>query len=196
MQQPRDSANLSNEVGQRIIDKPELPPQGFTTDSEVYTEIVAGEMQLKRGTFRHFEVLCDEPPRIGGTDKYPSPMSYMAMALGFWLLTQVARYAHMMKMTVTKASCKVRFRKFLGGSVLKGTYTTAGTASTRIWRSRATRRLTKSRISFATQGRLFCRGAHYATGPAQQHDRAQRKAATHRRRHQGVTANAASSGRR
>ncbi len=27
----------------------------------------------------------------------------------------------MMKMTVKKASCKVRFRKFLGGSVLKGT---------------------------------------------------------------------------
>ena len=27
----------------------------------------------------------------------------------------------MMKMTVTKASCKVRFRKFLGGSVLEGT---------------------------------------------------------------------------
>ena len=27
----------------------------------------------------------------------------------------------MMKMTVTRASCKVRFRKFLGGSILKGT---------------------------------------------------------------------------
>jgi hypothetical protein len=27
----------------------------------------------------------------------------------------------MMKVSVTKASCKVRFRKFLGGSVLKGT---------------------------------------------------------------------------
>jgi hypothetical protein len=26
-----------------------------------------------------------------------------------------------MKLTVTKASCKVRFRKFLGGSVIKGT---------------------------------------------------------------------------
>jgi hypothetical protein len=26
-----------------------------------------------------------------------------------------------MKMKVTKASCKVRFRKFLGGSVIKGT---------------------------------------------------------------------------
>lgn len=27
----------------------------------------------------------------------------------------------MMKMKVSKASCKVRFRKFLGGSVIKGT---------------------------------------------------------------------------
>lgn len=27
----------------------------------------------------------------------------------------------MMKVKVTKASCKVRFRKFLGGSVIKGT---------------------------------------------------------------------------
>ena len=27
----------------------------------------------------------------------------------------------MMKLVVRKASCKVRFRKFLGGSVLKGT---------------------------------------------------------------------------
>ena len=27
----------------------------------------------------------------------------------------------MMKLEVTRASCKVRFRKFLGGSVLKGT---------------------------------------------------------------------------
>ena len=27
----------------------------------------------------------------------------------------------MMKLTVSRASCKVRFRKFLGGSVIKGT---------------------------------------------------------------------------
>ena len=27
----------------------------------------------------------------------------------------------MMKLTVTRASCRVRFRKFLGGSVIKGT---------------------------------------------------------------------------
>ena len=75
--------NLPSEVGQRVIDKPELPPEGIATDSEVYTEIVIGEGQLKRGTIGKFEVFSDEAARIGGTDKYPSPMSYMAMGTGF-----------------------------------------------------------------------------------------------------------------
>ena len=56
------------------------------------------------------------------------------------VLTQVARYAHMMKVKVTKASCKVRFRKFLSGSVLKAPYWSAGTVSTRISRSKGTSR--------------------------------------------------------
>jgi hypothetical protein len=83
MEKPLDGFDLPSEVGQRIIDKPELPPQGVTTDSEVYTEFVAGEGQLKRGTIGSFEVFSDEAARIGGTDKYPSPMSYLAMAVGF-----------------------------------------------------------------------------------------------------------------
>ena len=83
MKKPVDGMNLPNEVGQRVIDKPELPPEGIATDSEVYTEVVAGEGQLKRGTIGKFEVFCDEAARIGGTDKFPSPMSYMAMGTGF-----------------------------------------------------------------------------------------------------------------
>jgi hypothetical protein len=83
MDKPLDGTNLPSEVGQRIIDKPELPAQGVTTDNEVYTEVIAGEMHLKRGTVGKFEVFSDEAQRIGGTDKYASPMSYMAMAVGF-----------------------------------------------------------------------------------------------------------------
>jgi hypothetical protein len=83
MEKPVDGMNLPSEVGNRIIDKPELPPQGVSTDSEVYTEVVAGEMHLKRGTIDKFEVFSDEAARIGGTDTYPSPMSYMAMGVGF-----------------------------------------------------------------------------------------------------------------
>jgi len=83
MEKPLDGTNLPSEIGQRVIDKPELPPGGIVTDNEVYTEVVAGEGQLKRGTFGEFEVFSDEAARIGGTDRYPSPMSYMAMGTGF-----------------------------------------------------------------------------------------------------------------
>ena len=83
MEGPMDGFSTSNVPGNRIIDKPELPPQGLSTDSEVYTEIVAGSQQLKRGTIDKFEVFCDEAPRIGGEGKYPSPMTYMAMGTGF-----------------------------------------------------------------------------------------------------------------
>jgi hypothetical protein len=83
MEKPLDGSNLPSAVGQRIIDQPELPAQGVMTDNEVYTEVVAGEMHLKRGVFGKFEVFSDEAARIGGTDKYPSPMSYMAMGVGF-----------------------------------------------------------------------------------------------------------------
>ena len=83
MDKPLDGSKLPSEVGQRIIDKPELPPQGVQTDNEAYTEVVAGEMHLKRGTSGKFEVFSDEAARIGGTDKFPSPMTYLAMAVGF-----------------------------------------------------------------------------------------------------------------
>jgi hypothetical protein len=40
-------------------------------------------MHLKRGLAGRFEVFSDEGARIGGTDKYPTPMAYMAMGAGF-----------------------------------------------------------------------------------------------------------------
>ena len=83
MENPVDGNNLPDEVGKRIIDQPELPTQGVTTDNEVYTEVILGKGQLKRGKFRHFEVFCDEAQRIGGDDLYPSPMTYLAMGVGF-----------------------------------------------------------------------------------------------------------------
>jgi hypothetical protein len=81
METPVDGNASATEVGKRVIDKPELPTAGIYTDNEVYTEVV--EAQLKRGTFDGFEVFSDESPRIGGTEKYPTPMTYLAMATGF-----------------------------------------------------------------------------------------------------------------
>jgi hypothetical protein len=83
MEKPLDGNNLPSTVGDRVIDKPELPAGGISNENDVYTEVIAGEMHLKRGTIGKFEVFTDEAPRLGGTDKYPSPMSYLAMAVGF-----------------------------------------------------------------------------------------------------------------
>ena len=83
MAEPIDGYNTSNVPGERIIDKPELPQQGVSTDQEVFTEVVEGSLQLKRGRADEFEIFCDEAPRIGGEGKYPTPMSYLAMATGF-----------------------------------------------------------------------------------------------------------------
>jgi hypothetical protein len=83
MAKPLGNEDLSDKPGERVIDKPELPQQGITNENEAVTEVMAGEMQLKRGKSGKFEVFCDEPARIGGTDRYPSPMTYLAMAIGF-----------------------------------------------------------------------------------------------------------------
>jgi hypothetical protein len=83
MTKPLGNEDLSSKPGERVIDKPELPPGGITNENDVHTEVVAGELQLKRGRSGKFEVLCDEPARIGGSDRYPSPMTYLAMAIGF-----------------------------------------------------------------------------------------------------------------
>jgi hypothetical protein len=83
MAKPLGNDDLSGKPGERVIDKPELPSGGITNENDVFTETVSGEMQLKRGTSGKFQVYCDEPARIGGTDRYPSPMAYLAMAIGF-----------------------------------------------------------------------------------------------------------------
>lgn len=83
MATPLDNTQLSDTPGERIIDKPELPAGGVTNENDVMTETVSGQMQLKIGKSGKFQVYCDEPARIGGTDTYPSPMAYLAMSIGF-----------------------------------------------------------------------------------------------------------------
>ena len=83
MTQPLSNADLSEKPGERVIDQPELPAGGISNENDVYTEVIAGEMHLKSGRMGKFEVFTDEAPRLGGTDRYPSPMTYLAMAVGF-----------------------------------------------------------------------------------------------------------------
>jgi hypothetical protein len=49
--------------------------------AEAKVEVVQG--MLKRGTSGRWEVLCDEPPDLGGLDLAPAPLEYFALALLF-----------------------------------------------------------------------------------------------------------------
>ena len=80
---PIDGHKSSSKVGERVIDKPELPKGGIVTDQTVMCEMVAGNMHIKRSKFGKFEVMSDEGENIGGTDTAPTPMTYLAMATGF-----------------------------------------------------------------------------------------------------------------
>jgi hypothetical protein len=80
---PLNPLQGSSVPGERDIDKPELPPQGYVFTMTADTETIEGKGQLKLGKSRNFEVYCDEPARIGGDDAYPPPLSYIAMGVGF-----------------------------------------------------------------------------------------------------------------
>lgn len=77
--------------------------------------------QLKSARFRHFEFFSDEPPRMGGEDEYPQPLTYLAASLGFCLLTQVTHCATMLKKEVTGAWCHCEFDIRQEGSLLRET---------------------------------------------------------------------------
>ncbi len=72
----------STVLGERSIDKPELPKQGLLVQQFADTEAPPGS-QLKVGRHRHFEVMCDEPTHLGGHDDHPQPLTYICMGVGF-----------------------------------------------------------------------------------------------------------------
>ena len=59
----------------------DFPPGFRRTVYRVDAEIVDGQLKVARQ--RQHEFFCDEPPTIGGQDRYPQPLAYFAAGLGF-----------------------------------------------------------------------------------------------------------------
>ena len=69
---------------EQVIDQtklPELPARTLRVTMGADIDIVDG--QLKVAHSRGFEFFCDEPPQIGGEDRYPQPLTYVAAGVGF-----------------------------------------------------------------------------------------------------------------
>ena len=83
MEAPLDHMAESPAPGQRPIDKPDLPAQGFVLTIAADAETIEGKLHLRRGRYGKFEVLCDEPEMMGGEDSYPTPLGYISLGVGF-----------------------------------------------------------------------------------------------------------------
>ena len=108
-----------------VEEKKEYAWQGRQFSQEVGT--VSDKGLLKKGIIvepdecSHFEVLCDEGPRMGGENSAPRPLTYFLLSVGFCTLTQLHRYSEMMKITLRDPKVTVRSGFRTDGSVLRGT---------------------------------------------------------------------------
>ena len=80
---PLNFFEQSSKPGERVTDKTELPPQGFAMTLTAEAESIEGEAHLKIGHARGFEIYSDEPALIGGSNRHPSPLAYLALGIGF-----------------------------------------------------------------------------------------------------------------
>ena len=65
-----------------------------------------------------FSFFSDEPEKMGGENEFPAPLTYIASGIGFWLLTNLKRYASMKKISIKSARVKVELDFFLSGSIV------------------------------------------------------------------------------
>ena len=69
-----------NDATVNVAELPDIPPPSLRTMS---IEVESLGKQKKVGRYRHFEILCDEPPRLGGEDEYPQPLTYLVAGVAF-----------------------------------------------------------------------------------------------------------------
>ena len=99
--------------------------QGRQFSQEVVT--VTDEGLRKQGIIvepadtSQYEVFADEGPHLGGENTAPRPLTYFLLSVGFCALTQLHRYADMMKVEIRDPKVTVRSGFRTDGSVLKGT---------------------------------------------------------------------------
>jgi len=80
---PLKFSEQSSKPGERVTDKPELPQQGLAMHMTAEAESIEGEVHLKLGRARGFEIQSDEPALIGGSNRFPPPMAYLPLGIGF-----------------------------------------------------------------------------------------------------------------
>ena len=69
--------------GVDITKIPDVPQSMRGRLFTIHTDIVTHEKMHKVAKFRHFEIHCDEQEFLGGDDRHPNPLTYLAAGIGF-----------------------------------------------------------------------------------------------------------------
>jgi len=74
---------MAEEHRDLLVQGDDLLPGGRAWTSRVETSWVSGKPGLKEGRVGRHSVYSDESHAAGGEDRWPSPLSYLAMASGW-----------------------------------------------------------------------------------------------------------------
>jgi hypothetical protein len=66
-----------------LLQDGDLKPRAVDHTITSITELIPEVDPLKRGHYGTHVVYSDEPPAVGGQDKWPPPLGYGALAIGF-----------------------------------------------------------------------------------------------------------------
>lgn len=61
----------------------EFPAGGFRVTRTARVRSVPGDLMLKVGEYEGHELRSDEGPGVGGQDRHPTPLGYIASGIGF-----------------------------------------------------------------------------------------------------------------
>lgn len=70
---------------------------------------------------RDFTIVSDEPESLGGENRDPYPLDYLAAGVATCVITQMVRYGHMLGASLDKVRVRLRIDWYSEGSVMAGT---------------------------------------------------------------------------
>jgi uncharacterized OsmC-like protein len=101
-------------------------PEGLDPDirhRDVFVEADGVHLDKMRHQvrIRDFTIVSDEPEALGGENRHPYPLDYLAAGVATCVITQMVRYGHMLKAELQSIRVRVRIDWYSEGSVKAGT---------------------------------------------------------------------------
>jgi hypothetical protein len=104
------------QVHQEQRERAKQGPAGYTTTTRAVIRLIEG--QLKEARIGEYTIQCDEAKSRKGGGKSPLPLQYFVAATGFWMFSQLTRYASQLDIEIEDAEMDIRMTYDTRGKLL------------------------------------------------------------------------------